>query len=153
MKQVFGGRRRRQHGQSLVEFALVFPIFMLLLAGAIQFGMILWGQNTLNQLVRDTGRYAATRDCSAGAVTESKNLFATMTTGAGGPWTSPTSTVTYYKIDPGTLAHVASACPDTNQDVVFVNVTGSYKAPIFFPLLPGNGNLTSSTDFRVEPAP
>jgi len=32
----------------------------LLLAGMIQFGIILWGQNTLNQVVRDTGRYAAT---------------------------------------------------------------------------------------------
>ena len=36
-------RRRQEHGQSLVEFALVFPIFVLLLAGMIQFGIVLCG--------------------------------------------------------------------------------------------------------------
>ena len=49
-----------RRGQSLVEFALVFPVFVLLLGGVIQFGIIFWGQNTLNQIVRDAGRYGAT---------------------------------------------------------------------------------------------
>ena len=31
---------RRQEGQSLVEFALVIPIFLLLLFGIIEFGRI-----------------------------------------------------------------------------------------------------------------
>jgi hypothetical protein len=34
----------------------VFPIFVLFRAGFVQFrGFILWGQNTLYQVVRDTG--------------------------------------------------------------------------------------------------
>ena len=52
--------RFRRRGQSLVEFAIVFPVFMVMLGGVIQFGIIFWGQNTLNQIVRDAGRYGAT---------------------------------------------------------------------------------------------
>ena len=64
-------RRHRSRGQSLVEFALVFPIFMLILGGVIQFAVILWGQNTLNQVVRDAGRYVATvPDCSPASQTD-----------------------------------------------------------------------------------
>src|ERR1044072_6391792 len=48
--------RHRERGQSLLEFALVFPIFVLFLGGIVQFGIILWGQKTLNQVVRDTAR-------------------------------------------------------------------------------------------------
>ena|SRR5436190_7760428 len=134
--------RRHSRGQSLVEFALVFPIFILLLAGMIQFGMIFWGQNTLNQLTRDTGRYAATL-CPAAGVSASQTEFGTLLASAGGPWRTPAVTVTYS----------SPTCPADNQTVVFVNVTASYNAPIFFPWIPGNGHLTSSTDFRVEPAP
>lgn len=135
--------RQRSRGQSLVEFALVFPVFMLLLAGMIQFGVILWGQNTLNQVARDTGRYAATLNCSATAVTNAQGRFGTLLTQAGGPWQGGTATVTYTN----------TVCPKDNKTAVWVKVVGTANAPIFFPWVPGNGALTSSTDFRVEPAP
>jgi Flp pilus assembly protein TadG len=135
--------RRRSRGQSLVEFALVFPIFFLLLGGMIQFGMIFWGQNTLNQVVRDTGRYAATR-CSPTAASESATTFNTLIASTGGPWKAPGVTVTYSP---------PSTCPIDNTGQVWVNVTASFDAPIFFPWVPGNGHLTSVTDFRVEPKP
>jgi hypothetical protein len=138
-------RRHTEHGQSLVEFALVFPIFVLLLAGMIQFGMILWGQNTLNQLVRDTGRYAATR-CSVpptAAITASQAQFTILQASSGGPWRNAAAVVTYP----------SGTCPIDNSTTAFVHVEGALDAPIFFPWLPGNGHLTSATDYRVEPAP
>jgi Flp pilus assembly protein TadG len=46
------GSRQRSRGQSLAEFALVFPILMLIIGGIIQFGVIFWGQNTLTQVAR-----------------------------------------------------------------------------------------------------
>ena len=137
-------RRSTSRGQSLVEFALLFPVFMLLLGGMIQLGIILWGQNTLNQVVRDTGRFAATRDCTAtGGKAQSEAMFTTILASAGGPWTSPSVTVTYS----------SSTCPVDNTGDVSVKVTGSVQAPVFFPVVPGNGVLTSVTDFRVEPRP
>lgn len=60
-------RPGRSRGQSLVEFALVFPVLIAILGGIIQFGMIFWAQNTLTQVVRDTGRWAATQQgCALG---------------------------------------------------------------------------------------
>src|SRR5215211_7091107 len=55
------GRYPDHRGQSLVEFALVLPILIMLLGGVIQFGLIFWAQTTLTQVVRDTGRWAATQ--------------------------------------------------------------------------------------------
>ena len=50
-----GGPALRR-GQGLVEFALVAPILLLMFFAVVQFGMILWAQNALTQVVRDTGR-------------------------------------------------------------------------------------------------
>jgi Flp pilus assembly protein TadG len=143
MTRRFRAARRRRRGQSLVEFALVLPVFVLLLGGMIQFGVIFWGQNTLNQVVRDTGRYAATRNCSAAAKTASEATFATILASAGGPWKTPAVTVTYS----------SATCPINNTGEVWVNVTASIDAPVFFVWVPGNGHLSSTTDFRVEPQP
>lgn len=146
-------RRRRGLGQALVEFAIVFPVFMFILAGMVQFGFILWGQNTLNQLARDVGRYAATLDCSTGAVALAQAKFVTLRGSAGGPWTPTAGTpavVVSYRDASGAPTVV---CPDTNADQVWVRVTAALDAPIFFPWVPGGGHLASTTDFRVEPKP
>jgi Flp pilus assembly protein TadG len=133
--------RRRSRGQSLAEFAIVLPVFFLIMAGTIQLGFILWGQNTLNQLARDTGRYAAT--LCPGQEATAQTWFGTLFTQAGGPWKNPTSTVAYS----------APGCPDDNTTQVWVTVTGGLDVPIFFPLVPVGGHLTTKTEFRVEPKP
>lgn len=55
-------RRSREgaRGQSLVEFALVAPIFFLLVFGVIQLGLIFASQNGLVDGVRNAARRAAT---------------------------------------------------------------------------------------------
>ncbi|MCA1481071.1 TadE/TadG family type IV pilus assembly protein, partial [Bradyrhizobium sp. NBAIM08] len=40
--------RRRSHGQSLVEFALVLPIFLLLLLGLFDAGRMVYMNSTLS---------------------------------------------------------------------------------------------------------
>jgi Flp pilus assembly protein TadG len=47
-------------GQALVEFALVAPVFFLILFAIIQLGLVFGGQNGLVNAVRDTARYAST---------------------------------------------------------------------------------------------
>jgi hypothetical protein len=51
-------------GQSMVEFALVAGLFILVVGAIIQFGVILWTQNTVNQVARDTARWAVTQSDS-----------------------------------------------------------------------------------------
>lgn len=54
-------RRRRSRGQALVEFALVFPIFFLILAGILDFGFLLYSRITLINATREGARSAVTQ--------------------------------------------------------------------------------------------
>lgn len=46
-------------GQSLVEFALILPIFMALLLGVVEFGRSAYIDNVLSQAAREAARLAA----------------------------------------------------------------------------------------------
>jgi len=157
MRRVHLGMRERRRGQSLVEFAIVFPVLMLIVGGIIQFGIIFWGQNTLNQVVRDTGRWAATQtDCVAasakGPVVTTANNIAAQSSLIG--YTAPNGitnaelTVAWRSEPP------AGPCPpQDNRDEAWVTITIQHDVPIFFPFIPGNGQISSTTEFRMEPEP
>jgi Flp pilus assembly protein TadG len=49
----------RSRGQALVEFALVFPIFMLVLFGIIDVGRYVYVSNSLNEASREGARYGS----------------------------------------------------------------------------------------------
>lgn len=144
--------RSRPSGQSLAEFAIVFPIMFLILAAIIQFGLIFWSQNTLTQVARDTGRWAATQqECNTTAATDgivatANQLAATSTLfGYSGGWTSPTNVNVVWTTTTGT-------CPPIgNQQVSFVRITLSYQVPVFFPFLPVSNALATTAEFRMEP--
>ena len=51
--------RRRDRGQSLVEFALVFPIFMLLVFGVVDGARLVYTNSQLGQAAREGARVAA----------------------------------------------------------------------------------------------
>jgi Flp pilus assembly protein TadG len=55
-------RRRRgdRRGQSLVEFAVVFPVFILLLAGMVDFGLALFSNVTIINAAREGARLGVT---------------------------------------------------------------------------------------------
>lgn len=50
---------KRRRGQSLVEFALVLPIFLLLLFGLIDAGRLVYQHSVLSQAAREGARLAA----------------------------------------------------------------------------------------------
>lgn len=54
-------RDRRARGQSLAEFALILPVFLLILFSIIQFGFLLGSQIGLTNGVREAARYAVTQ--------------------------------------------------------------------------------------------
>lgn len=57
MKTVF--RRRASRGQALVEFAIVAPVFFLLLFGLIDLGRYVYITNAFAQGAREAGRYGS----------------------------------------------------------------------------------------------
>jgi Flp pilus assembly protein TadG len=139
-------RRRRAAGQSLAEFAIVFPVLMLILGGIIQFGIIFWGQNTLTQIARDTGRWAASQvTCPTSAtVTPTANTIAAQSSLIGYPSSGLGVTVSMSG-DPCPVAN--------NQKAAYVTISLTHQVPVFFPFIPGDGNLATSAQFRMEPAP
>jgi hypothetical protein len=52
--------RRDERGQTLVEVALALPIFMLLLAGVLDGGKLVYTNSALSQAAREGARLAAT---------------------------------------------------------------------------------------------
>jgi Flp pilus assembly protein TadG len=157
------GRRKGWQGQSLAEFAIVFPIFMIVVGGIVQLGILFWGQNSLNQVVRDAGRYAVTQpDCTAASVSDpldpdSVQSKITVLGRQMGAATITGSTVTMPTNGeligtPPTADPVSDACPPTaNTDHVWLRITLQAHVPVFFPGIPGDGNISSSALFRMEP--
>jgi Flp pilus assembly protein TadG len=74
-------RGPRAHGQSLVEFALVLPIFVLLLFGLLDMGRAVYVNNTLSQVTREAARLAAAQASWVGETTSTEPTCNT----AGGP--------------------------------------------------------------------
>lgn len=54
-----GSPRRR--GQSLVEFALILPVFMLILGGILDYGFMLYSRMTLISGTREAARWAVSQ--------------------------------------------------------------------------------------------
>jgi TadE-like protein len=50
--------RRRERGQSLVEFGLILPIFLLFVFGIIDLGRAVYAYHTINNAAREAARVA-----------------------------------------------------------------------------------------------
>ena len=48
-------------GSAFVEFALLAPVFFLVILGIIDFGMMMWTSNTVEHAATEGARYAAVR--------------------------------------------------------------------------------------------
>lgn len=127
----------RERGQSLVEAALVLPIFILVLCGILDFGWILSNQLMVNNGSRDGARYAIVNSDSATLST----LVATRVRTNPGLSSTTDVTVTVTKI------------PTTNP--VDISVTVQKTVRVLTPLtgIFINGQqvqLTSTTVMRIE---
>ncbi len=59
-------KRRAIRGQALVEFALVLPLFVLLLLAIFDFGRVIWARNVLENAARESARQAIVHGDSIG---------------------------------------------------------------------------------------
>jgi hypothetical protein len=71
--------RRQERGTVAIEFAVVFPLFIMMLLGLVEFGRYLWADNTLRHAVQEGARCAALHCCeAAGALCETPEEFAAL---------------------------------------------------------------------------
>ena len=165
-------------GQALVEFALVAGLFVLVIGGIMQFGVILWSQNAVNQIARDTARWAVTQ--SATPCDSSTNRAAVATTAnqlaadaslvsySAGMW-GPAPAISAlgnegvgvdWPIPPPPPALFPGDCPPSDNATAWtVRVRVNHVVPVFIPglqlIAPGCGSsgfcISSSTELRMEP--
>ena len=61
--------RRRTRGQALVEFALVIPLFLLLIFGIVDAGRLIYAYNTVSNSARNSARVAIVNQSTTGSNT------------------------------------------------------------------------------------
>ncbi len=144
-----GSARPAERGQSLVEFALVVPVFLLLLSGMIDFGSGLYANQTIINAAREGARLGVTTLTSANdnpaPVTARVKALATSL-----DLTKLTVTVTC-------LLPAGTACPNNvsgfpawaSADSVVVKVDYSYK--MIWPIALGSTfPLSTAVQMRIE---
>ena len=66
----------RQRGQNLVEFALITPLFFLLLMGMLEGGRLIYTYNTVNHAAQEAARTGVLADTASVAAVKSRAVEA-----------------------------------------------------------------------------
>jgi Flp pilus assembly protein TadG len=135
-------RLGRAEGNELIEFALVLPLLILLLAGTVEFGRAFYTYNILTKSVRNAARYLSASQVSLSGVVSAvhveraRNLAMYGNVAGTGPLLLP-------NLNAGniTVSNVAVPGPSVGQFHVTVGADYPY-APIFGFLL---------SDIRFQP--
>ena len=65
---------RRENGTQMIEFAIIFPVLLLLFAGTVEIGRLLYTYTTLAKATRAGARYLSTTTDVAASTTAGKNV-------------------------------------------------------------------------------
>lgn len=131
--------RPRPRGQALVEFAIVLPIFILVLVGIIDGGRVIFAGNSLSEAAREGARWGSVQGRSADAASRTLIQTETILRLNGAP--NPIVTVTCER-----SGATVTAC--RTNDILVVKVQS--QVALATPLLghffgPAGGPTLSST--------
>jgi Flp pilus assembly protein TadG len=128
--------RNKRKGAAAVEFALVAPVFVLLVFGMIEYGRMVMVQQVITNASREGARQAVLDGTSAANVTTTVNTYLTNGAVSG-------ATVTMNPTNPATAV---SGTPVTVTVSVPYTAVSWLPAPFFL----GNATLTSTSTMRRE---
>jgi Flp pilus assembly protein TadG len=128
-------RRRRSRGQSLVEFSLVLPIFLIVLAGVIDFGFMFFSRMTVINAAREGARWAVTQTDVTKIPTNSAGNGLQQSGGAIGTnllglsWSNMTVQLSCVAAGGGSCDFVAGGAADAQAgDSIIVKTTYTYRS-------------------------
>ncbi len=125
-------------GQSLVEFALVLPVFLLMVFGIIDLGRVIWAYDNLANAAREGARYASVHGGSELTVCQTgPNLDPTVYVSGCPAWTpdskQPTRAATQgFLVAPGSnvVVHVCyyttNPCTNDTDEASATNGRGEF---------------------------
>lgn len=132
-------RRRGERGAAAVEFALILPIFLMLLFGIIDFGYMINRGSMINNAARDAVREASL----GGDEVQVRGVATSALDGVPGAVVS----VSCAKDDGAPCTFASKATGDRAQ------VTITYQHDMLTPIgifVPGGFNLSRTAEMRVE---
>jgi Flp pilus assembly protein TadG len=136
----------------MVEFALVLPIFMLILSGILDFGFALYSRMSVINAAREGARTAVMINDPTEIVQTAKEsaVSAAAQGGIGVTTSNVTVTCLQTSVSPTSTAEVPGGCGSAvSGDSVRVKIDYSY--PTFFPLFFGTKfNLDSTVQMVIE---
>jgi len=151
-----GRKLGSSRGQTLLEFALVVPVFLMLVFAVMDFGHLFYVEMTMENAVRQAGRYATTGNHLADPNNPGQNLsrvnsiIQTVQQAAAG-LNVPTNSITVSSVGGG----AGSAGGPGDTVTISVNTGVQMMTPLIAPFFKPNGtyNFTSSVTFTNEPFP
>ncbi len=165
-------KRRRSAGQSLVEFALVLPIFILLLFGLIDGGRLVYQHSVLSQAAREGARLASVEagwigvsDAGCGAangpvcpasVAAMKSDIVSAANRMSAPFAAVTAADVFVRCDPSggtpTGNWTGTTCASNGSgNVASVRVTGTFQpiTPVISQII-GAVSMSASTSMVIN---
>lgn len=135
----------------MVEFAMVAPLFFLLLFAVFDYGRLFFTQIELEEAVQEAGRFASTGNANVG-LSRLQSVEGVITQAAAG-LNVPIANIQISSIHNGTTTTGSAGGPgDTVTIALTTNL--SMLTPMVAKLFPnGQYTFTSSTTFQNEPFP
>jgi Flp pilus assembly protein TadG len=141
-------RQNRRPAATLVEFALVASVFLLILLGVFEYARFLFAVQLMDNAAREGARYAVVNlgtETTSGVQTYVDRYLA----GQGANQLvgySPSNNIAVYQADPNTGQNIGSAWQSAGWGTpIGVSVSGTYH-----PLLPGLLHLTGSISLQAR---
>jgi Flp pilus assembly protein TadG len=144
---VSGPRRRGERGAVAVEFALVLLPLVVLLFGAIQYGLYFWAMQGGSDIARSAARVSSVGDVATSTCAAFRADIQSQINGLTG--SGATATITRTFVDTSSPADGV-----TPGDTVQVSVQFT-SADMHFPFIPmiHDGMVTSTAQARVDFVP
>ena len=139
MKKSFLKKFRREDGQAMVEFALILPIFLLILCGIIDFGWLFYNQLSLNNACREGARYAVVHTAENADTQSIINHIENMST-----------TVFANDAVDITVEYTSPADPTSGDVKVSIQADISFFTPVLSSVLGKEKTITSTVIMKVE---
>lgn len=142
-------RARSANGQTMVEFAMVAPLFFLLIFGIIEYGRLFFTQMELEEAVQEAGRYASTGN-SEGGLTRLASIEAVLQQDAVNI-NVPIANIQISSLINGVWVSGSAGGP---SDTVLIQVTMNMNllTPMIGQYFPDSTyTFTASTTFQNEP--